>query len=95
MSLCECCRINKARIKDYRGLDTGETYDIHKFLVCRLCFNLNDDDFFRLLWTKDTNERKEIIREIVEKWKLREYYDDEDPILNLEIIKWMMFLKLH
>jgi hypothetical protein len=90
--LCECCKINKARIKDYRGIDTGETYDIQKFLVCRLCFNLRDEDFFKLLEAENDEERRELIREIVDAWELRGYRDEKDPKLNEEIANWLNFL---
>jgi len=46
--LCECCKKNKAIVKDFRETKTGYS----KFYVCRECFNLTDETFFRRMRAK-------------------------------------------
>jgi len=45
---CEVCLINNAEVKDYR-LRQGV---YAKYYVCRNCFMLNDEDFFKLKYAK-------------------------------------------
>ena len=58
--MCECCGLNPAEIKDYRGNEA--TGNLDKFYVCRNCFNLNNYWFYRLMRAKD---KKRIIRQIL------------------------------
>jgi len=97
--LCECCRINKPVVKDYRGVDFGGFIDIQKYLVCTLCFNLADDYFFKLFEAKDDKERKEIIKDILINIfgimhmtfeEFNKFYDDE--VFKKEIFNWLNFL---
>jgi len=92
--LCVCCGVNKARIGDYRSLEdsNGVQYTL-KFAVCRLCFNLNDAYFFRMLHARWEEELKKAMREIVEAWNLKDYHDEKDPVLNEEIKNWLKFLQ--
>ena len=61
---CEICLVNNMEIKDYR-LRQG-TYT--KYYVCRNCFMLNDEDFFKLKNVK--GDRKKTIMEITGRdWK--------------------------
>lgn len=90
---CECCGVNNARIKDYRDIESNKIIYVLKFAVCRLCFNLNDAYFFRMLHAKSEEELKNAMREIVEAWNLKDYHDEKDPVLNEEIKNWLKYLQ--
>ena len=51
--ICECCRKEKATIKDYRETKTG----MNKYFVCAKCLMLKDQYFFRKM---SINKRKEM-----------------------------------
>lgn len=58
---CGICKINIARIKDYRRGEIG--YD--KYLVCPNCFMLNDLWFYKLKYAKEGVGKKRIISQII------------------------------
>lgn len=78
----------------HRSLEdsNGVQYTL-KFAVCRLCFNLNDGYFFRMLHAKSEEELKKAMKEIVEAWNLKNYNGEKDPVLNEEIKNWLNFLQ--
>ena len=45
-----------------------------------------------MLEAENDEERRELIREIVDAWELRGYRDEKDPKLNEEIANWLNFL---
>jgi len=60
VNLCECCGLNKAEVKDYRGDEV--TGDINEYYVCENCFHLNNYWFNRLRRVKN---KKRIIKLIL------------------------------
>jgi hypothetical protein len=58
---CEVCLVNNAQVKDYR-YRTG-TYN--KYAVCRNCFMLDDESFFKLKYAKEGIAKKRVISMII------------------------------